>query len=60
MSSRWNHLLCDVCWDKLHPNRAPVRLKDDSGQCCVCRAVTTSGIYIRADPAEMPCNGTHA
>jgi hypothetical protein len=55
--SVFNHLLCDRCWKEREPNREPGRLRADVGTCCVCKALTTSGIYVRVDPAQMPCRG---
>lgn len=64
MTSALNHLLCDDCWKKASktagkPGRIPVRVQPDVGNCCACSALTTSGIYVREEPAAMPCKGLH-
>ncbi len=53
--SRWNHSLCDECWDKREPTRKPLRVLDS--QCCQCGTQHKSGIFVRADPDAMPCKG---
>lgn len=56
--SLWTHLLCDQCWTKREPDRPAVRVKDFSGQpCCLCGALTNSGIFVREDPKQMTCGG---
>jgi hypothetical protein len=58
--SMWNHLLCDSCYEKEEPGRAPVRVLDpDPGRCCRCRKETSSGIYYRQSPSLYPCAGNH-
>ena len=66
MSSRWRHALCAECWDAREPNRVAVRVRLDAGSeagplevCCACQRVTVSGIYIRAEPSELGCQGIH-
>jgi hypothetical protein len=57
---QWNHLLCETCWNKRNPDRTPVRVRDPATEaqpCCGCGAVTGSGIYVRAEPSSMPCDG---
>ena len=46
--------LCRACWDRLHPDREPVRVLDDDDaatapkpRCHECRAVTREGIHVR-------------
>ena len=59
--SAWNHRCCEGCWQDLHPNRVPCRVKDaKEAPCCFCGFPTVSGIFIRFDPKEMPrCRGLH-
>jgi len=51
----WTHNICDLCWDELHPNRAPTRLMldDEPVVCCFCGEQTGSGIFIRHDPKTL-------
>jgi hypothetical protein len=60
--SKWNHAICDACWDRQYPDRPAVRIRDgyrDTDLCCVCSEETDSGIYFRADPAALDCEGLH-
>ena len=68
MSKEWRHHCCDDCWPKVavevcgHPFAPePFRLKEPEIEtCCWCHGPTTSGIYVRADPAELQCQAVHA
>lgn len=55
---RWTHLLCAACWDARNPTK---RARDpDQGVdsvCCACGKPTSSGIYVRGDPAAFKCQG---
>ena len=58
--SAWSHAICWGCWEARAPGRQPVRaLHPNPELCCLCRAVTTDGIYVRIDPAQVRCNGRH-
>lgn len=62
--SAWTHSICDPCWQKMNPERTPVRSipameSPTPGRCCYCGEFHNSGIYIRANPADMECNGDH-
>lgn len=42
------------------PGQEPTRLTQPEEEfCCACAAATTSGIYLRADPKTLPCQGRH-
>lgn len=50
----WNQPICDVCFWLRNPNREPVRLREPEAEICAyCGDGTTSGIYVRADPASF-------
>jgi hypothetical protein len=58
--SRWTHSICQDCWDKKNPDRQAFRLASvghDEEKCCYCGKPHTSGIYVREDPAQVPCGG---
>ena len=60
--SRWNHALCDDCWDELEPARKAHRIvlgMRVEEMCCRCEQTTDSGIYRRGDPEEYACRGVH-
>lgn len=58
--SKWNHSICDRCWEKKEPNREPVRVVDAERElCCYCGFSHKSGIYVRADPNTLRCKGVH-
>lgn len=51
----WDQPMCDRCWIERDPSRTPVRLRvPDYEQCAWCGQGTRSGIYVRADPRELP------
>ena len=51
----WTHPICYSCWDERNPDRMATRLTDaGKEQCCHCGEKTGSGIYIRANPNEVP------
>ena len=59
--SPWTHALCEACWRRIRPGQDPVRLINPPEEiCCCCAKPTLSGIYYRADPAKLTCNGVHA
>jgi hypothetical protein len=56
------HSICDECWEKKNPGRQAVKLIESIRQvetCCYCSNKHRSGIYVRGDSADMPCNGVH-
>jgi hypothetical protein len=57
--SKWNHRCCAACWRKRNPDgREPHHLTTDAGGiCCVCGILDASGIFIRADPESLKCQG---
>lgn len=56
--SPWNHAICCRCWEETRGARVPFRVEEaPEVRCCYCRDVTTSGIWVRGDPHEMPCAG---
>jgi hypothetical protein len=60
--SRWTHSICVECWNKKNPDREPIAFKPDfreEDKCCYCSEKHSSGIYVRENPADMPCNGEH-
>lgn len=59
--SRWNHTICDDCWQKKHPGKAAGRvLVFKCETCCFCGNPTVSGIWIRHDPKDekLACKGS--
>lgn len=60
--SKWRHSICTDCWEKKNPGREPVRLLNEDAEldvCCFCSKPHSEGIYVRENPADMPCNGVH-
>lgn len=52
---RWTHAVCDECWEAQEPGALPVRLREPKlDYCGWCARKTESGIYRRADPADVP------
>lgn len=50
----WSQAICDPCWESRNPVRVPVRLKQPEVEdCAYCGESTTSGIYVRDDPANV-------
>ena len=63
MSSR-THLACTMCWNhrQCNPNKricpaVPEDFDDDAEPCCFCGTMTSSGIYLRAEPNAGVCGG---
>ena len=57
--SAWTHALCRNCYAKLAPHRVPTGLREpEEEDCCACGYLTQAGIYYRADPRKMRCQGT--
>jgi hypothetical protein len=58
--SRWTHAICQDCWDEQSPDRPAVRaVLGEDELCCWCSEETSSGIYLRANPASLDCEGFH-
>ena len=58
--SKWNHTICSTCWEKKNPGREAARVIDGVRElCCYCGESTTSGIFVRDDPATLRCKGEH-
>lgn len=53
----WTHSICDDCWTNRSPHQEPTRIVVDTETetCCWCGIQTTSGIFVRADPATLSC-----
>lgn len=50
----WTQPICNPCFGQMHPDRTPVRVKDDDLMyCCMCGRGTGAGIYIRIDPRTV-------
>ena len=59
--SRWNHPMCQECWDETRGDAVPVRMLDpDPEVCCWCGADTRSGIYVRAHPHRIAEHKEHS
>ena len=55
MRYSWTQPCCDACWSRINGDRIPHRVIDRPEEVCVhCNQYTTSGIYIRIDPATAP------
>lgn len=53
----WTQAICDGCWQKRYPAREPSRIVEpfrEAEVCSYCGHDTTSGIYVREDPATVP------
>jgi hypothetical protein len=63
--SNFTHSLCESCYAALERGRVPSRVNSDLDEprvkerCCHCGTLHVSGIYYRADPAKMKCQGAH-
>jgi hypothetical protein len=57
--SRWNHSMCEDCWNARNPDRrVPVRARYPQEElCCYCGRKHSSGIYYRDDPKNVACKG---
>lgn len=51
----WTQAICWTCWTERHPDREAIRVVNgDPETCSYCGNETTSGIYVRDDPAGVP------
>jgi hypothetical protein len=66
--SAWTHTLCDTCWALLNPSANPVRLlhlnPNPGGAggediCCQCGVRNCKCVYLRGDPRQFACQGSH-
>jgi hypothetical protein len=52
----WTSPVCQLCWDRTHPDREAVRIVPDhteQRQCVICGYVSMSGIFERIDPRTV-------
>jgi hypothetical protein len=61
MSVSWNHLVCELCWEKfsrpgVEPHRSIGR-QSQAAPCCFCGDTTASGILVRQNPRTVVCLG---
>ena len=58
--SRWNHMLCPLCYEAEEPGRTPHVIvgTEPNARCCRCNRRDIA-IYYRADPERYDCKGTH-
>lgn len=50
----WNHATCHGCYAEEYPGQVPVRIRlAPQDTCCRCGAPTSSGIYVRREPASF-------
>ena len=60
--SEWTHPVCDRCYALIAPGQIPHRFREEfleRERCCECGEDTLSGIYFRANPADMSNHGEH-
>lgn len=51
----FNQVACDTCWERNNPGRTPFRMIGASTEhCSWCGQPTTSGIFVRIHPREVP------
>lgn len=53
----WRQAICERCWLRRRPGRAPVRMAWRCAErevCSYCGGDTIAGIYVRDDPAHVP------
>ncbi len=61
MSNSWDHLMCAACWNADEGNiasgvnNALEGANSEAEPCCYCGKDTTSGIWVRHDPAKISC-----
>lgn len=59
MRQSWTQPICDPCWEKKKGNRVPIRtVSPPEERCAYCGAGTRSGIYVRANPSDVPFPAT--
>lgn len=52
----WRQAICERCWLRRRPGRAPVRMAWRCAvleTCSYCGSETIAGIYVRDDPAHV-------
>jgi hypothetical protein len=53
-SYSWTQPICQRCWALQNPGRVPVLTTiGDTETCAWCGSKTTTGIYVRVDPATV-------
>ena len=58
--SKWTHAICQPCWEQRADTSEPFRLTVCPPEpCCFCGVSTDSGIFVRADPRPLRCQGIH-
>jgi len=60
--SKWNHAICQNCWNARHPVGIPYRIREEfldetAEPCCFCGKPQQSGIYVRENPNGTACKG---
>lgn len=53
----WNQPCCNTCWTARWPDREPTRFNEEYRiveTCAFCGDPNDSGIYVRANPNEVP------
>lgn len=61
--SKFEHSICDTCWNKKNPERIAHKLHEKIRErevCCYCGAPHNSGIFVREDPQSVQCVGRHS
>jgi hypothetical protein len=58
-ANRWNHSICNKCWDRQNPDRQAHTVSSKYERCCFCGYIHNSGIYVRKDPATIVCKAVH-
>lgn len=54
--NKFNHAICQACWDKKNPNREAYHLVEPEEEvCCYCGNTTLSGIYVRDMETPKHC-----
>lgn len=55
MRPSWTNPICDACWDRHYSERVPHRIIAAVREMCAwCGMPNSSGIYVRADPKDLP------
>jgi hypothetical protein len=52
----WSQPICADCYDRRHPDRVPVRLREpgiEAEICCDCGRLTRERFFYRVDPATV-------
>lgn len=58
--SEWSHPICMACWFDQRGNDVPYRVASSIKEiCCWCGNNTFTGVYVRADPDDLPFHKVH-